>query len=382
MHSYWHGISATIAGMKSKDRTAESAEIAESKRPYVNQSDVPRITLNEALRVAQAINDYYAKRPTKPLRVAEALKVAPTTGTFRNLTSAAVAYGITEGTAWANEIALTELGRRIVAPTEEGSDVAAKVEAAMRPRVIGEFLRKYNGSKFPPDYIAINVLTELGVPREAAPRALVVIVRNADDLGLLREIKGSKYVDLERVAQVATQMDAIDVDANGHEVQSSPQNEQRQDARVVERPPASLLANRRVFITHGRNQQIVAQLKELLTFGSFEPVVAVEIESAAKPVPDKVLDEMRSCGAAIVHVGAEQKLIDPNGGEVAMLNPNVLIEIGAAMALFGRKFILLVERGVTLPSNLQGLYEVRFEGTKLDYDATMKLLKAFNDFKS
>jgi hypothetical protein len=52
------------------------------------------------------------------------------------------------------------------------------------------------------------------------------------------------------------------------------------------------------------------------------------------------------------------------------------------MAVYGRRFILLVEGGVTLPSNLQGLYEVRYEGAALDYEATMKLLKAFNDFKS
>lgn len=58
--------------------------------------------------------------------------------------------------------------------------------------------------------------------------------------------------------------------------------------------------------------------------------------------------------------------------EHKMLNQNVLIEIGAAMALYGRKFILLVEKDMTLPSNLQGLYEVRYTGTKLDYDATMK----------
>jgi hypothetical protein len=43
---------------------------------------------------------------------------------------------------------------------------------------------------------------------------------------------------------------------------------------------------------------------------------------------------------------------------------------------------LLVERGTTLPSNLQGLYEVRHEGGKLDYESTMKLLKAFNDFRA
>ena len=59
-----------------------------------------------------------------------------------------------------------------------------------------------------------------------------------------------------------------------------------------------------------------------------------------------------------------------------------MIEIGAAMALYGRRFILLVERGVTLPSNLQGLYEVRYEGSGLDHESTMALLEAFAGFKS
>src|SRR4051812_9950008 len=38
-----------------------------------------------------------------------------------------------------------------------------------------------------------------------------------------------------------------------------------------------------------------------------------------------------------------------------------------------RKFILLVEEGTTLPSNLQGLYEVRYSGDELDYPATIHL---------
>lgn len=45
---------------------------------------------------------------------------------------------------------------------------------------------------------------------------------------------------------------------------------------------------------------------------------------------------------------------------------NVLIEIGAAIVLYKRNFILLVEHGVVLLSNLQGLYEVRYDGGKLD----------------
>jgi predicted nucleotide-binding protein len=139
--------------------------------------------------------------------------------------------------------------------------------------------------------------------------------------------------------------------------------------------------NNRVFVTHGSNREIVEQIKEILKFGKFDLVVSVEKESTAKPVSQKVLDDMRSCYAGIVHVGTERKLIDEEGKSYTALNENVLIEIGAAMALYRGRFVLLVEKGVELPSNLQGLYEVRYEGTRLDYEATMKLLKAFNEFR-
>ena len=65
-----------------------------------------------------------------------------------------------------------------------------------------------------------------------------------------------------------------------------------------------------------------------------------------------------------------------------MLNPNVLIEIGPAMALYGKRYILLVRDGVKLPSNLQGLFEVRYSGETLDATATIKLLEAIRDLKN
>ncbi len=140
-------------------------------------------------------------------------------------------------------------------------------------------------------------------------------------------------------------------------------------------------ASSQVFITHGKNKKILGQLKDIVTFGKFMPVVAEEHETPSKPVPEKVMDDMRSCFAGIIHVAGEQALIDDQGKKHYRINENVLIEIGAAMALYGRNFILLVEKGVQLPSNLQGLYECRYEGEKLDGDATMKLLKAFNEFR-
>ena len=150
----------------------------------------------------------------------------------------------------------------------------------------------------------------------------------------------------------------------------------------MEREPGISTASdtNRVFITHGSNRKILAQIKQLVRFGKFEPVVAMERETSAKPVPLKVMDDMRTCKAAVIHVGAEKILFDEAGKETPQINSNVLIEIGAAMALYGQNFVLLVEDGLELPSNLQGLYECRYTGEELSMETVMKILEAFNQF--
>lgn len=176
--------------------------------------------------------------------------------------------------------------------------------------------------------------------------------------------------------------DQSDEDAEvgaGYESDEENRPDQKFDTRHT--PENGRERGNRVFITHGKNKKILEQVKELVAFGKFEPVVAQERETAAKPVPDKVMDEMRACHAAVIHVGSEGFLLDNTGKQIPQINGNVLIEIGAAMALYGRNFILLVEDGVDLPSNLQGLYECRYSGDELNMPATMKLLKAFNEFK-
>lgn len=127
---------------------------------------------------------------------------------------------------------------------------------------------------------------------------------------------------------------------------------------------------------------MVDPIKRMLEYGELDPVVSVERSSVSKPVPEKVVDEMRLAGAAIIHVDAERTLKDDDGNEHVIINPNVLIEIGAAMAFYGRRFILLVREGVKLPSNLQGLFEVRYKGDTLDADATIKLLESMREMKN
>jgi predicted nucleotide-binding protein len=138
----------------------------------------------------------------------------------------------------------------------------------------------------------------------------------------------------------------------------------------------------KVFISHGKNKALIDPIRELLKFGQLDAVVSVEKSTVSQPVTQKVMQDMRSCGAAIIHIDSERKLMDVESKEHVALNENVLIEVGAAMALYGERFIFLVKDGVKLPSNLQGLFEVRYVGDKLDGNETIKLMGSINDMKT
>jgi len=361
-------------GTKNKPQNSKQLDNSKVAKRYVSQSDVPRYSLNDALRVAQAIADNYGKAPTKPLNIAAALDLAPASGQFRMLIGASSAYGLTEGSYHSDYVSLTDLGRRIVASAVEEDELPARREAFLRPRVIREFLTQYNSSKIPVERIGRNVLEEMGVPPDATERTFNLIINGGRELGVIRELKGNLYGDLEgvTVSQVISSEEIEEQSDTGSQQDQGTGTEERHKEEKSEsrEPPFAATApvrstdNNKVFITHGKNKDIVNQLKELLSFGKFEPIISSERETISKPVPDKVMDDMRSCYAAIIHVGNEIKLLDQDANEHIFLNQNVLIEIGAAMALYGRRFILLVERGVSLPSNLQGLYEVRYEGDK------------------
>ncbi len=360
-----------------------------AKRVYFRQADFPLFTLQEAQRVPAALMDDFGGREGTPPDIALSIGVSPTSSTWRDLAGAAIAYGLTDGGPNANVIKLLPLGRKLVAPEAEGEDLAARREAIMKPRIAMEFFEKYRRAKFPGDVIATNVLRASGIPADRVPAALSILKSNGQYSGVTRETPTGPFVNLDSpgIPGPATTVE-------GQRAPAEPQAESEtpaltrasnvQDGQPAgSRQPAAVEAtvNKRVFITHGKQRGIANQIKELLTFGSFEPVVSVERESTAIPVPEKVFEDMRSCSAGVIHVGSEGEYLDREGATHTKINDNVLIEIGAAMALYGKKVILLVEKGVSLPSNLQGLYRCEFDGDKLDYDATMKLLKTFSQFR-
>lgn len=354
-------------------------------------SDFPKFPLREAIAVAEAIENENGGKPLPPTDLAIAIGKSPGSSGFRALLSASIKYGLTGGSFNSDRVEVRDLGSRLAMPVGEEDRSTALVEAALSPPTFRSIFDHFRGKKLPElQFFAATVVREFGVPRDHAEQCVSIFIENARMAGLIRNANSGQWLAGD-ASMFRTKVNHEDISsdpgtANGSEQQTSG----GLGSAVITGGPTSNhgikegsdAQNRRVFVTHGKNKNLVPQLRELLSFGQFEPVVSVDRESVAKPIPDKVMDDMRSCGAAIIHVDAEREMMTQSGEKEIVLNGNVLIEIGASLALYGRRFILLVERGVRLPSNLSGLYEVRYEGERLDGEATLKLLKAFNEFKN
>lgn len=378
-------VKKNAAAAKKAKKTVESAS---SKARRISQSDIPRHSLREALTVAQSITDNFAGKSAAPHQIAMALDISPTSSAWRTLTGAAMAYGLTKGGYNSELIELTELGRRATAPMEEGDDVKARAEAALRPRVFSAFFGKYQRAKFPADNIAKNVLThEFGVPVERQDEVLTTLKDNGAFVGFIHQTKTGPFVSTEDLSPAPVTLPPTPEEHDMGEAEEESTQEADVTPKTVVKGTAAASAvtpavtppseGFKVFITHGRNMEIVDQVKDVLDLYDIEYEIAVEEETTAIPVPQKVLSAMRRCSAGIMVVSAD----DDSDEKSATINNNVLIEIGAAFVLYDQRVVLLWDKHLKVPSNLQGLYRCEFEGGDLTFATGTKLAKAVKSFR-
>jgi len=339
---------------------------------------LPRYSLRQALSVAQAITDNFAGKPTPPHLVAMALNMSPTSSVQDYLLASAAAYGLTKGGRGANQIELTELGRRATAQTEDGDDLKARAEAALMPDVHSKFFKKYNRSKFPPDRIAANVLREeFRVPADRCNKALEAIKDNGSFVGFIQNSKTGPFVTLDDPKPSPVIADE-NVDGQIVERESKEGIETEVPPIIDDLAPRPLRDGFRVFISHGKNMAIVEQVKDILGLYDIDFEVAIEEETTAIPVPQKVLAAMRRCVAGVMVVTADEQ---NRSGEGYTINTNVLIEVGAAFVLYDQQVVLLWDKRLKVPSNIQGLYRCEFEGSELTFSTGTRLARALKTFR-
>jgi hypothetical protein len=135
-----------------------------------------------------------------------------------------------------------------------------------------------------------------------------------------------------------------------------------------------------IFISHSENNTMMEQIKTMLDVEKINYRVAEKDDNAQIPVPDSVSETMRNCDAAIIFVSADDNETRKDGSYG--INPDVLMEIGAAYALYNKKIVLLWDERITIPNNLLGIERCEFSGNELSWNAGVNLMKAVTKFRN
>ena len=312
----------------------------------------PAYTLEDALGVAQAIQNANAGLPFPRVLLAGALGTTPKSSAFTQRLNASAAYGLTQGGYNDADISLTPLGEAL-ADDSHDRRAQALVEAAMTPPIFGGFYEMLDGKRLPESAYAQNLLKrELGVLDSLADECLSILIANGEYAGIISEQDGVSVVRLEgcrpQSADASTYTDA-------------PPLERSPTVLATESPAApddtSGTSKSRVFVGRiGASDaaQFVASMLEQFGIPASSPSFGVDTEL---PLPPEVAGEMRASHAAV--------LVFANHGDGQALRDKMLFLLGACCALYDDRVVIFHEAATTPLPNLNGLSCVSFRSERI-----------------
>lgn len=158
------GPSKAITAAKKVSPPKPAAQKKQAPAPWT----FPKNTLEDALKIARAIEEQNAGNPMKPDILSKAVGFNSLSDwRFLDLLRSANQYGLVTGSGKISPVGLTDIGRDVVAPSAP-SDRPKALFAAFRTvedfRKVEEF---YKGKKLPEDeFFENNLFREFGIPRE------------------------------------------------------------------------------------------------------------------------------------------------------------------------------------------------------------------------
>ncbi len=346
-----------------------------SNRPH------PPVSLEIALTVAQAIVERNAGKPMNRLLVAEAMRYSPSSSGFRDRVAASAKFGLTEGNYNSGTISLTPLGTTTTRPRNEQERIESMREAVRSVGIYNDLIDYFANSKLPERDFLKNTLElePFNVDPDWSDSVAEAFAEDARLVGYLRDIGGSDHIviDGSSAVPVTSPIDTANEDPDEEPSQAEALAPSVHEAEVpAQGPPA---ANdqplpMQIFIAHGKNRKPLEELKSILDSWKVPYLVAVDEPNAGRPISEKVAQTMRSCSAGIFIFTADEEFRDGDNDVVSRPSENVVYELGAASLLYGRKIVILKERGVSFPSDFNDLGWIEFQKDDLR-PVAMDLLK-------
>jgi hypothetical protein len=153
----------------------------------------PKNKLEDAIKVARAIEEQNAGNPMKPDMLAKAVGFNSTADwRFADLLKSANLYGLVTGTGRISPVALTDIGRDVVSPSSPSARPVALRKAF---RSVDDFLKVedfYQSKKLPEDEFFENTLfREFNIPRERVKAFIDTFTSNLNYLHAFRVDRSS-----------------------------------------------------------------------------------------------------------------------------------------------------------------------------------------------
>jgi len=164
---------------KKQTSTSSGSKLAIADRRY------PRAPLSEAVELVLAIRQQNGGNPWSPSEIAKAMDKSHKANSFFYLTSAARDFGLTTGTRSAQEIALTEFGRRLAYAETSQEEEDTRLAAFFNVPIFKEVVNYYKGSTLPEMKFLSNTLeNKFGLPPEAHQEFAELFRANCEYVGL------------------------------------------------------------------------------------------------------------------------------------------------------------------------------------------------------
>jgi hypothetical protein len=188
-------------GKSKKRRKTARATKAKVASAQAQPWTFPKVTLEKAIELAQAVEEKNAGNPIRAEHLAPMLSFRKAADwRFTDILRSANQYGIIEGTGSTATVSLTEIGRDIVAPSSPVQRQAALVKALENVELFRKVSEFYAGKPIPEDEYFGNTLTrDFGVPRERVPTFISVFQTNLEYLkAFTSDSKGRPVVAIIR----------------------------------------------------------------------------------------------------------------------------------------------------------------------------------------
>lgn len=276
---------------------ATSAEKTERReiRPF------PRWMLTDAIKVVHAIKDSNAGKPFATNQVAEAIGRRPRSSDFRSILAAAQFYGLTDGTAKAGSVSLTDLGKAIAYPKTSQEEIESRINAFLQVDLFKKVFDHYQNNSLPDVKFFANTLeSEFKIHRDHVEEFIKIFEGNLRFLGV--DARKSVSFSVTPTEEV-----------------------------VVE------IAQTRSVVRSGRNKAFVimpfVEKGNIRAEGFFKEVYRSLIEPAAQQAGFDV-DWANRAGSDVIQSTIINEILDADLliADLTDHNPNVLFELGLRLA--------------------------------------------------